>query len=769
MATNEEVILLKFQTDVTNLKSGLSESNNLLSEQGEVLDKNGKKITAMGNTFSKTGEQIKTATFNSSAGMQALNAQTEQVGQTIKKAFADNSIKGLNERLSETKKQLESVSTTGKLFKALTEEAKKLDTEIKIITGNAPSLKQQYQEALKNVSLGVKGAAEEAGRLKDELDDAKEAVANLATGSKLEAFNSQLGTTVGKLANLDFGGAADAAKQLQTISSSISFKEVIGQSKDLLSSLGNLGASVLTNPFFLAAGTLAAISFGIYKIITAEDEEVTRLKEINLLNQARFNLIEKGLDREILLAQAAGKDTTELEKQKLKVTIDRVQSQLNVEEKLFAVQRDRAIAAISYLKGRAEAVKLVSAAEASGEGEAFKKIKDLRDSLDQAKNAFDANEISSTKKKTDDAIAKEKEYTDAAKAEAEKRKAEREKQQARYDKIAKDEANEEIAQLKRVDEEVAKLKNKDNGNVLPPLLGEDILPDATVEDVESNLKFILDATQKNNDARLQSLNTYLEEGKITQEQYNEELDKMRDEQLQKDLDSATKKIGYAQNLANAAGAINDAVNQIQQNQLKKGEQLSISAQQAQFQRNKALAITNALINGASAVVKGIAEFGPPPSPLGIAAIISAGTITALQVAAIAGKKFEPQKLAEGTPRVRGGVPNKDSVHALLMPDERVVPTKDNLRFWNPLESIRMGRFDREYVKVSDLANAKEQIRLGESGILANSITGSLLGGSSWKGNNIVRELRDMNDDENRRNKQLIKTIVKSSNVSLRKQ
>ena len=42
----------------------------------------------------------------------------------------------------------------------------------------------------------------------------------------------------------------------------------------------------------------------------------------------------------------------------------------------------------------------------------------------------------------------------------------------------------------------------------------------------------------------------------------------------------------------------------------------------------------------SAIVKGIAQFGPPPSPAGIAAIASAALIGATQIAAIASTKYQ---------------------------------------------------------------------------------------------------------------------------------
>ena len=60
----------------------------------------------------------------------------------------------------------------------------------------------------------------------------------------------------------------------------------------------------------------------------------------------------------------------------------------------------------------------------------------------------------------------------------------------------------------------------------------------------------------------------------------------------------------------------------------------------QFERDKILRIGQAAIDTASAIVKVIAQFGPPPSPAGIAAIASAALIGATQIAAIAATKYQ---------------------------------------------------------------------------------------------------------------------------------
>jgi hypothetical protein len=61
---------------------------------------------------------------------------------------------------------------------------------------------------------------------------------------------------------------------------------------------------------------------------------------------------------------------------------------------------------------------------------------------------------------------------------------------------------------------------------------------------------------------------------------------------------------------------------------------------AKFNRDKAIKLAEVGMNTASAIVKGIAEFGPPPSAAGIAAIATAGIIGTTQALAIANQKYQ---------------------------------------------------------------------------------------------------------------------------------
>lgn len=61
---------------------------------------------------------------------------------------------------------------------------------------------------------------------------------------------------------------------------------------------------------------------------------------------------------------------------------------------------------------------------------------------------------------------------------------------------------------------------------------------------------------------------------------------------------------------------------------------------AQFNRDKAIKLGQVAIDTASAIVKAIAQFGPPPSPMGIAGIASASLIGITQALAIANQQYK---------------------------------------------------------------------------------------------------------------------------------
>jgi len=91
---------------------------------------------------------------------------------------------------------------------------------------------------------------------------------------------------------------------------------------------------------------------------------------------------------------------------------------------------------------------------------------------------------------------------------------------------------------------------------------------------------------------------------------------------------------------NKRKAASDQIAKIQEASNKAIDKSNRELAEKQFKRQKALNIVSAVINGAQSVLQAIAQFGPPPSPLGIVGIAAAGIITAAQIAAISSQKFD---------------------------------------------------------------------------------------------------------------------------------
>ena len=98
---------------------------------------------------------------------------------------------------------------------------------------------------------------------------------------------------------------------------------------------------------------------------------------------------------------------------------------------------------------------------------------------------------------------------------------------------------------------------------------------------------------------------------------------------------------------------------------------------------KEVGIFQAFISTASAVINQLNI--KPASPLNFVLAALAGTIGAAQVAQIASTPVP--KFAKGTLNVKGGRRGEDSVHALLMPGEAVIPSSTNSQYADAIDAI----------------------------------------------------------------------------------
>lgn len=215
------------------------------------------------------------------------------------------------------------------------------------------------------VESALQAATKRASDFKDSIDDANERIGVMTAGSGFERMSNSLGDIGGKIASLDFGGAAESAQRLVTISKSITFKEASAGLMDLGKTFLNLGKALLTNPLFLIAAVIAGIvaavialmdKLGFLEAITeaigavfewfgdildsigdqiwalvegldamaAAERKVAR--EMNEdMDKMTDKLKERGeirgkeFDRQIKLAESEGKSTKELEREKLRL------------------------------------------------------------------------------------------------------------------------------------------------------------------------------------------------------------------------------------------------------------------------------------------------------------------------------------------------------------------------------------------------------------------------------------------------------------------
>ena len=233
----------------------------------------------------------------------------------------------------------------------------KIDVDEKPIKSLKAELRETVQ-ALQQAELGTDAFDRlnaRAAELKDKMAEVNEQIAVFATGSKYEQVGNSLGEISAGIMGLDFDRAEQGAKLFAKTAGSITFKDAIGSLQSLGKTFVSVGKTILTNPLFLIAAVVAAIvaavvalldEMGILdKIFKAVGDAIgfviQKLKDmldwLGLTNYAEKDQADKAAknqekiaqshekkrdavidsyDHEIRMAKIAGKNTTDLERQK---------------------------------------------------------------------------------------------------------------------------------------------------------------------------------------------------------------------------------------------------------------------------------------------------------------------------------------------------------------------------------------------------------------------------------------------------------------------
>lgn len=198
--------------------------------------------------------------------------------------------------------------------------------------------------------------SQRAGELKDAIGDAAEAVGTQA-GSAFERLGNSAGLLTGRLANLDFAGAAEGAKLFAQNISSIKFGDITSGIKSLGSTLASVGKALLTNPIFLIGATLAvAIDYtsqfiaGLDGVSEVDQKNLEIQKEKAALAKQQVDAISQ--QEETLKRQGlTEKQITDLKLQALNTAILEQQVVIETSKTQAAAQNAAAERNFKYLKG----------------------------------------------------------------------------------------------------------------------------------------------------------------------------------------------------------------------------------------------------------------------------------------------------------------------------------------------------------------------------------------------------------------------------------
>jgi hypothetical protein len=170
-------------------------------------------------------------------------------------------------------------------------------------------------------SDAFKKASARAAELKDNISDLGAEI-NANAGNAFEGLSNNVGLFGSRLMDLDLKGAGQALSGMGAAVGKIDFKTVKDEVGGLVKGLGNLALSVVSNPFFLIAGTLAAIAYNykdIAKWATQTSREQQNLAKVTgELNEATQQELVKGAQKitqiEVLTDRVKDNNLTEKER-----------------------------------------------------------------------------------------------------------------------------------------------------------------------------------------------------------------------------------------------------------------------------------------------------------------------------------------------------------------------------------------------------------------------------------------------------------------------
>lgn len=274
ISANMQVLIKSLDQYVAKAKGIISTSDQETKSLVKLGDAS-KNIVKLNQDFAKTQDALAKEVIKSNAALQQQNKEQVAASQSTTKYM--NETQKLKKELKETESELIKLSRT---------------------TGT--NTKEFQAAALK------------AGQLKDEINDAKDAIKNMSA-SRFENLSMQFGNVFSKLKSLDFEGARVAAQQFAATAKGLTFKEMIGGVTSLIGTLKTMAVTILTNPIFLLASAVTAIGAAFYYMKTQADKAFA--SSITNAEKTLSNL-QREYDLQIKIADIQGKNTLAMQKEK---------------------------------------------------------------------------------------------------------------------------------------------------------------------------------------------------------------------------------------------------------------------------------------------------------------------------------------------------------------------------------------------------------------------------------------------------------------------
>lgn len=205
----------------------------------------------------------------------------------IKDASNADGLKKLNEELGNTKKQLDSVEEGAKAFNLdqIMEETAEGSIKFGKALGKLEAELRRLYHAGENNTEEFKRIQQEAANMRSSIDNLNRETTLLGANDGIEQFGTGLGQVGTSLKNLDFKTASMDAEMLVGLSKNMSFKTATDGLKNLGKTFTSVGKALLTNPLFLVAAVVAAIVVVIVKL----------MKEVGVL-QIALDMLGKYID-----------------------------------------------------------------------------------------------------------------------------------------------------------------------------------------------------------------------------------------------------------------------------------------------------------------------------------------------------------------------------------------------------------------------------------------------------------------------------------------